>query len=386
MSIEFPNLPYSYSALEPYIDTLTMNLHHAQHHQTYVHSLKKFLETEQNGELKGKDIVEIIQNAKAEKIRNNGGGHYNHSLFWLWLAPPGTANSAPYGNLSARIDADFGSIDAMKTQFNAAAATRFGSGWAWLGVGSNGKLGITSTPNQDNPLMPDVDEPMIPILGLDVWEHSYFLKYQNRRPEYIHAFWKLVNWDQVVYCYDEHASKQKPVPVEMYQGGELKDKDIVQVVQNAKAEPIRNNAGGHYNHSLFWTVMGPPGSVSQAPGGKLKAKIQEAFGSIDRMKEEFGTVAAERFGSGWAWLGVKPDGTVGITSTMNQDNPLMPNAVDPMIPIMGLDVWEHAYYLKYHNRRKEYISAFWNITNWDQVTANYDMFASKQNPIPIPGN
>uniref|UniRef100_F0WB03 Superoxide dismutase [Fe] n=1 Tax=Albugo laibachii Nc14 TaxID=890382 RepID=F0WB03_9STRA len=215
MTIVFPNLPYSYSALEPYMDTLTMNLHHAQHHQTYVHSLKTFLETEQNGELKDKDIVKIVQNAKAEKIRNNGGGHYNHCLFWLWLAPPGTANTAPYGNLSARIDADFGSLDAMMTQFNAAAATRFGSGWAWLGVGSNGKLGITSTPNQDNPLMPDVDEPMIPILGLDVWEHSYFLKYQNRRPEYIHAFWKLVNWDQVVYCYDEHASKQKPVPVEM---------------------------------------------------------------------------------------------------------------------------------------------------------------------------
>nr|CCA18324.1 manganese superoxide dismutase putative [Albugo laibachii Nc14]CCA18403.1 manganese superoxide dismutase putative [Albugo laibachii Nc14] len=174
--------------------------------------------------------------------------------------------------------------------------------------------------------------------------------------------------------------------VEKYQGGELKGKDIVQVVQNAKADPIRNNAGGHYNHSLFWTVMGPPGSVSQGPEGQLKAKIQEAFGSIDRMKEEFGTVAAERFGSGWAWLGVKPDGSVGITSTMNQDNPLMPNAVEPMIPIMGLDVWEHAYYLKYHNRRKEYISAFWNITNWDQVTANYDTFASKQNPIPIPGN
>ncbi|DBA01410.1 TPA: hypothetical protein N0F65_007307 [Lagenidium giganteum] len=486
MTFAFPNLPYAYDALEPYVDTLTMNLHHTKHHQTYVQMANKLVQTEQGGELKNKNIVEVVQRARAEGIRNNAGGHYNHSLFWTWLAPPGTASTAPYGSLKDKIDQDFGSLDEMMKLFNAAAATRFGSGWAWLGVARNGKLGVTSTQNQDNPLMPDIDEPMIPILGVDVWEHSYFLKYQNRRPEYVRAFWKLVNWDQVVHCYDDFASKQKPVAVEMedlptppysvsillhrevtiarqrkrkrrpgpdaetpttthqqtmsteapptkekvtfklpllkydynalepyidtltmsihhsmehevyvqftneyvekYQHGELKGKNLVEVVQNAKAEPIRNNAGGHYNHSLFWTLMCSPGKAASGPSGKLKSKIEDAFGSVDRMKEEFTDVAAKRFGSGWAWLGVKPDGSLGITSTANQDNPLMPNAVDKMVPILGLDVWEHAYYLKYHNRRAEYIGAFWNVTNWDQVVANYDEFASKQQPIPIPGN
>ncbi|KAJ0391059.1 hypothetical protein P43SY_010640 [Pythium insidiosum] len=174
--------------------------------------------------------------------------------------------------------------------------------------------------------------------------------------------------------------------VEKYQHGELKGKPIDYVVQHARAEKIRNNAGGHYNHSLFWTVMCSPGDAAAGPTGQLKRKIEDAFGSVDRMKEEFTQTAASRFGSGWAWLGVKSDGSVGITSTMNQDNPLMPNANDPMIPILGLDVWEHAYYLKYHNRRTEYIAAFWNVANWDQVVAYYDEFASKQQPIPIPGN
>uniref|UniRef100_K3W5B6 Superoxide dismutase n=1 Tax=Globisporangium ultimum (strain ATCC 200006 / CBS 805.95 / DAOM BR144) TaxID=431595 RepID=K3W5B6_GLOUD len=174
--------------------------------------------------------------------------------------------------------------------------------------------------------------------------------------------------------------------VEKYQHGELKGKNILEVVQNARAEPIRNNGGGHYNHSLFWTLMAPPGMSSSGPTGQLKSKIEDKFGSVDRMKEEFAKVAAARFGSGWAWLGVKSDGSLDITSTMNQDNPLMPNAVDPMIPILGLDVWEHAYYLKYHNRRAEYISAFWNVANWDQMVEYYDEFASKQKPIPIPGN
>ncbi|TMW67821.1 hypothetical protein Poli38472_007493 [Pythium oligandrum] len=211
----FPNLPYAYNAMEPYVDALTMTLHHTKHHQTYVHMANKLVETEQNGELKGKDIVEVVRKAKSQGIRNNAGGHYNHSLFWTWMATPGTANTAPYGTLKTRIEEDFGSLEEMILQFDAAAATRFGSGWAWLGVLSNGKLGITSTPNQDNPLMPGADEPMIPILGLDVWEHAYFIKYQNRRPEYIHAFWKLVNWDQVVHCYEDFAAKQTPVPLEM---------------------------------------------------------------------------------------------------------------------------------------------------------------------------
>lgn len=132
--------------------------------------------------------------------------------------------------------------------------------------------------------------------------------------------------------------------------------------------------------------MCSPGQAAAGPSGKLKSKIEDSFGSVDRMKETFAKTAAERFGSGWAWLGVKQDGSLAITSTMNQDNPLMPNMQVPMIPILGLDVWEHAYYLKYHNRRTEYIAAFWNVTNWDQVVEYYDEFAAKQEPIPIPGN
>uniref|UniRef100_K3W5B7 Superoxide dismutase n=1 Tax=Globisporangium ultimum (strain ATCC 200006 / CBS 805.95 / DAOM BR144) TaxID=431595 RepID=K3W5B7_GLOUD len=215
MSFVLPVLPYEYDALAPFADELTMKLHHMQHHRTYVEMANKLIETEQNGELKGKDIVEVVQKAKADGIRNNAGGHYNHSLFWTMMAPPGSANTGPYGALKEKIDEDFGSLDNMKRQFNDVAATRFGSGWAWLGVGAQGKLGITSTPNQDSPLMPMVDHPMIPILGLDVWEHAYFLSYRSRRPQYIHGFWNVVNWDQVVHYYDNFASKQKPVPLEM---------------------------------------------------------------------------------------------------------------------------------------------------------------------------
>jgi Fe-Mn family superoxide dismutase len=134
-------------------------------------------------------------------------------LFWTWMATPGSTNTAPHGALKARIEADFGSVDQMKEKFNAAASTRFGSGWAWLGVKADGSLAITSTPNQDNPLMPHVENPMIPILGLDVWEHAYYLKYQNRRPEYISAFWNVANWDKVVEYYDDFASKQKAVEI-----------------------------------------------------------------------------------------------------------------------------------------------------------------------------
>lgn len=193
--------------------------------------------------LRGKSILEVVQSATEAPVRNNGGGHYNHSyvthsfgslgcshlclcmvltmagcilsrrLFWTFMAAPGLVNTAPHGALKARIEEDFGSLDQLKQQFNAAASTRFGSGWAWLGVKADGKLAISSTPNQDNPLMPGVDQPLIPILGLDVWEHAYYLKYQNRRPEYISAFWNVANWDKVVEYYDNFASQQKPVEI-----------------------------------------------------------------------------------------------------------------------------------------------------------------------------
>jgi len=202
MAFSLPALPYEYAALEPYVDATTMNIHHTKHHQTYVtnvnNALAKF------PELAGLGIVDLNKAVGTDKIpadiatmvRNSGGGHWNHSFFWKAMCAPSTTNG-PSAELKKAIDTAFGSMDEMKTKFNAAAAARFGSGWAWLGVKPDGSLGICSTPNQDNPLMALADDKMTPILGLDVWEHAYYLKYQNRRPEYIAAFWNVVNWDYV---------------------------------------------------------------------------------------------------------------------------------------------------------------------------------------------
>ncbi|AEP01977.1 MAG: superoxide dismutase SodA [Weizmannia coagulans] len=199
MTYTLPQLPYAYDALEPYIDKETMNIHHTKHHNTYVTNLNKALEG--HDDLASKSVEDLISdlNAVPEEIRtavrNNGGGHANHSLFWTLLSPNG--GGEPKGALLDAINSKFGSFEKFKEQFAAAAAGRFGSGWAWLVV-NNGELEITSTPNQDNPL----SEGKKPILGLDVWEHAYYLKYQNRRPEYISAFWNVVNWDEVEKLYE----------------------------------------------------------------------------------------------------------------------------------------------------------------------------------------
>ncbi len=197
MAFELPALPYATNALEPNIDQATMEIHHGKHHNAYVTNL--------NNAIKGTDaeslsIEEICKNISkyTPAIRNNGGGHFNHSLFWTILGP--NAGGAPTGDLAAAIDKAFGSFDAFKEQFAAAGVTRFGSGWAWLLV-SNGELKISSTPNQDNPLMDVAEVKGTPILGLDVWEHAYYLKYQNRRPDYIAAFWNAVNWSKVASLY-----------------------------------------------------------------------------------------------------------------------------------------------------------------------------------------
>ncbi|MFC5559237.1 superoxide dismutase [Ureibacillus thermophilus] len=198
MAFELPKLPYAYDALEPHIDAQTMEIHHTKHHNTYVTNLNAAVE---GTEFADKDLIELISNLdavpadKQTAVRNNGGGHANHSLFWEILTPGGA--KAPTGDLAAAIDAKFGSFDAFKDEFSKAAAGRFGSGWAWLVVDKNGELKVTSTPNQDSPYM----EGETPILGLDVWEHAYYLKYQNRRPDYISAFWNVVNWDVVAEKY-----------------------------------------------------------------------------------------------------------------------------------------------------------------------------------------
>ncbi len=193
MSFSLPALPYAHDALEPHIDTATMEIHHGKHHNAYVTNLNKALESAP--ELAGKTIEELLANNLAivpdtikAAVRNNGGGHYNHSLFWTILGPG--AGGTPVGKLAEAIDATFGSFDAFKEKFAAAGTTRFGSGWAWLSKTADGKLVISSTPNQDNPLM----EGNFPIIGLDVWEHAYYLKYQNRRPDYIGSWWNVVNW------------------------------------------------------------------------------------------------------------------------------------------------------------------------------------------------
>jgi superoxide dismutase, Fe-Mn family len=194
MAFELPQLPYAYDALEPHIDKETMNIHHSKHHNTYVTNLNNALAG--NEELLSKSVEEVIANLDAvpeavrTAVRNNGGGHANHTLFWQILSPNG--GGAPTGELADAITSKFGSFDSFKEEFAKAATTRFGSGWAWLAV-NNGELEVTSTPNQDSPLM----EGKTPILGLDVWEHAYYLKFQNRRPDYISTFWNVVNWEEV---------------------------------------------------------------------------------------------------------------------------------------------------------------------------------------------
>ena len=200
MAHELPALDYDFAALEPHIDARTMEIHHDKHHAGYVGKLNAALESEPA--LQDKSLCELVANLSAVPesirgaVRNNGGGAWNHRLFWQVMSPKG--GGAPQGEVAAAIDSAFGSFDAFKEKFANAAATRFGSGWAWLGVKDGGSLCVCSTPNQDNPLMGDiVDCACRPILGLDVWEHAYYLNYQNRRPDYIGAFWNVVDWNKV---------------------------------------------------------------------------------------------------------------------------------------------------------------------------------------------
>ena len=195
MAHELPKLPYDFAALEPHIDAQTMQIHHGKHHQAYVTNLNTALE--KYPDLQNKSVDELCRGINAipedirTAVRNNGGGHWNHSQFWKTMAP--NAGGKPTGKLAAAIDAAFGDFEKFKEAFNAAGAGRFGSGWVWL-VNEGGKLAIVSTPNQDNPIM---DGKPAPILGNDVWEHAYYLKYQNRRPDYLKAWWNTVNWDEV---------------------------------------------------------------------------------------------------------------------------------------------------------------------------------------------
>ena len=194
MAFTLPDLPYAPASLEPHIDSRTMEIHHGKHHAAYVNNLNAAI---QGTEWEGKSLEELLANISKipAAVRNNGGGHWNHALFWAIMAP--NAGGAPGGDLATAINSTFGSFDEFKKVFGNAAATRFGSGWAWLCVGEDGGLFVSSTPNQDNPLMDIAEKPGQPILGLDIWEHAYYLNYQNRRPDYIAAWWNVVNWTEV---------------------------------------------------------------------------------------------------------------------------------------------------------------------------------------------
>jgi len=193
MAFELPALPYAHNALEPHIDELTMQIHHGKHHAAYTTNLNAAIA---GTELEGKTIEQILEKCiDTPAVRNNGGGYYNHNLFWQIMAP--NAGGLPTGELADAINKAFGSFDGFKEQFSKAAATRFGSGWAWLCVKKGGSVEICSTANQDNTLMPGIGCGGYPILGLDVWEHAYYLKYQNRRPDYVNAFFNVINWSEV---------------------------------------------------------------------------------------------------------------------------------------------------------------------------------------------
>ena len=195
MAFQLPDLPYGFDALEPHIDTATMQIHHGKHHQTYINNLNAAIE--KAPELASKSLDDLIRGINdvpesvRTAVRNNGGGHWNHSMFWKWMAP--NAGGQPTGGVAKAIDESFGGFDKFKEQWSAAGAGRFGSGWVWL-LNDGGKLSITSTPNQDNPMM---EGKSAPILGLDVWEHAYYLRYQNKRPDYITAWWNVINWEEV---------------------------------------------------------------------------------------------------------------------------------------------------------------------------------------------
>jgi superoxide dismutase, Fe-Mn family len=200
MPFTLPQLPYAFNALEPHIDARTMEIHHGKHHQAYVTNLNNAIANTDADKMSIEDICKKISTFPAP-VRNNGGGHYNHSLFWTLMKQNGGGN--PTGALAEAINASFGSLEDFKSKFAAAGTGRFGSGWAWLIVGADKKLAITSTPNQDNPLMDIAEAKGIPVLGLDVWEHAYYLNYQNRRPDYITAWWNVVNWNEAAKRFTE---------------------------------------------------------------------------------------------------------------------------------------------------------------------------------------
>jgi len=458
-------LPYAYDALEPAVDAQTMELHFSKHHAGYITNLNKAIATNASS-FDSLSLTDIIEVAKEQDVlvRNNGGGAYNHDLFWKAMAPVDGVGQRSAA-LEQAITSAFGSYDAFEEALSEAAGSVFGSGWAWLVVGRTGALSIMTSPNQDSPLM---GLEAIPILGIDVWEHAYYLNYQNRRAEYIAAWMNIINWTQVSENFESYALEGSPVPSlteeeattapppedsdadvlsaaangDTLRSRQLAEADAPVVFEQAELpyaydalEPVidaqtmelhfskhhagyinklntaistlsevpteltallpkiktlgaavRNNGGGAYNHAMFWETMAPNGTAASQPSEALMKAIEVSFPSFEAMQEQFSIRAGRVFGSGWAWLVVDPKDpqNLAIVTTPNQDSPLMDDdAGDAMIPILGLDVWEHAYYLKYQNRRADYIAAWWGLVNWDKVSSFYDEYASKGQPVPL---
>lgn len=485
-SFSVPDLPYDFDSLEPAIDQRTMHFHHDKHHAAYV----KGINAATVGQAPAQ-ILDLMENALEKvAVRNSGGGHYNHAFFWDEMASPDRASATQASDqLNELITSSFGSMDGMKSLLEAEAARLFGSGWVWLCVNNAGdKLEIVATPNQDNPLMKGVSsEIMFPILGVDVWEHAYYLGYQNVRASYVTNWWSVVDWEKVSENCAYAVEKRSGVPVRdgvvkgLADGSTLLEevaaKDaaegtaparratkgalgsdmptissgggfanapaaraasapftlpdlpysfdalepyvdevtmklhhgkhhaayvaglngavagrvpaplldlLAKALEDVKA--VRNHGGGHYNHAFFWDIMAPEDEKTRTRlSPELQEMIDSSFGSVEEMKAEMEAKAMSVFGSGWAWLCVGAAGDkLSIQTTPNQDNPLMEGVLsEVMFPILGVDVWEHAYYLKHQNLRAAYLKDWWHVVNWDKVSENYAYAVENKAGVPV---
>ena len=279
-----PNLPYAYNALEPHLDARTMEIHHSKHHQAYINNLNAAVE---NTPMAGKSLMDLMtQHTDIPAVRNNGGGHYNHSLFWEILSP--TPAKAPTGALADAITATFGSIDSLKTLLSKAGSTRFGSGWAWLYVTTDRKLAVCSSPNQDNPLMDVSPDRGIPILGIDVWEHAYYLKYQNKRGDYLAAIWNVLDWAAVSKRYDAAMADPFLRRIERDTWKELKSFHSVMSqtfhpMEEGNLQPVRTRSAELADQAKALGRSTPPASFRTEGIRKSLARLEAEAAALHKM-------------------------------------------------------------------------------------------------------
>ena len=283
-----PTLKYKYEEYEPYIDTKTMEIHHSKHHQAYVNNLNKAIA---GTNLEKSSLINLLMNAsfRSEAIRNNAGGHYNHSLFWEILTPKDKQSRSISSDLETEIKNQFGHIDTLKAKLNQAASTRFGSGWAWLVVTPQKKLIVTSTPNQDNPIMDVVKERGIPILGIDVWEHAYYLKYQNKRGDYLGAIWNLIDWGVISEKYKSALNDSLLSQIEKDSWPELKDfhrvmSQVFHPSETDNLDPLRNRSGELLAKAILLKNSTPPISLQKEGIKKAMFELEKQCFEIDKLK------------------------------------------------------------------------------------------------------